>query len=423
VLCAMFAAASRGYIFMSENRKRVLFVHHGSGMGGAPQLLLKFLLRLDTQKYKPVVWCIRRSSASDLFEQHRFKVIIDTAACPFLHISDGFYGFRHPHLVIKMLWGQIRSYFTAKKIFKEINPDLIHINSVVVPGILRAAYEQECPVIVNILECVHAGYTGFRKNIIIKKTLKWGDYFVFMLESEAKKWKVLGNENVVVVYDFIEQVSGVGCQVSGTDYRLPITNNQLPSIGYLGRFTKAKGVHYLLESLGILKQRGIKFHAYLIGPFAEMPLENQKSKIKNYVGRLPYFDLLNLIVKRENIEEEVTFTGEVTNVHEVITQLDVLAAPFTESHFSRLCGEAAMAGKVIVSFDIDGPGEEIIDGETGFLVKPFNVKEFADKLELALTKPDLRKEMEGKAKEHGKKVFDADKNFAKVMELYGKAFG
>jgi len=387
-------------------------------MGGAPQLLLEFMLRLDMQKYEPMVWCIRKSSASELFEQHGFKVVIDTDACPFLHISDGFYGFRHPHLVLKMVYGQFRSYFTARKVFKEVNPDLIHINSVVVPGILRAAAKYNCPVIVNILECVHPGYTGFRKNILIRKTLKWGDFFVFMLKSEAKKWRVLNDDNVVVVYDFIEQVSGVGWQVSGsnTNCKLQIANCELPSIGYLGRFTKAKGVHYLLEALGILKRRGIKFHALLIGALPQ-------SSIKNHIRRLPYLDLLNLIIKRENLEKNVSFTGEITNVTAVISQLDVLAAPFTEPHFSRLCGEAAMAGKVIIAFDIDGPGEEIIDGETGFLVKPFNVNEFADKLETALTNPEMRKMMEAKAPEHAKKVFEADKNFEKVMELYVKALG
>ena len=419
---------------MTENRKKILFVHHGSGMGGAPQLLLKFLLRLDLQKFEPVIWCIRKSSASEMFEDHGFKVIINTNACPFLHISDGFYGFRHPHLVFKMVFGQLRSYFTAKKIFKKINPDLIHINSVVVPGILRAASKQNCQVIVNILECVHSGYTGFRKNFLIRKTLKWGDSFVFMLESEAEKWGVLNDDNVVVVYDFIEPSSEVRVQKS--NFKFQISNNKFPTIGYLGRFTKAKGVHYLLESLGILKRRGINFQAYLIGPLPsktsplfplhgstsspakENIIKNQKSKIKNYLGRLPYLDLLNSIIKKENLEDEVSFTGEVTNVLKIISQLDVLAAPFTEPHFSRLCGEAAMIGKVIVAFDIDGPGEEIIDGETGFLVKPFDVKEFADKLEVALTNLEMRKEMGRKAINHAKKVFDADKNFEKVMKLY-----
>ena len=94
---------------MSNGRKKILFVHHGSGMGGAPQLLLELLKRLDKEKYDPVVWCIRRSSASELFARSGYRVIVDERAIPFLHISDGFYGIRKPHLVYRMTKGQFTS--------------------------------------------------------------------------------------------------------------------------------------------------------------------------------------------------------------------------------------------------------------------------------------------------------------------------
>ena len=68
---------------MADARKKILFVHHGSGMGGAPQLLLELLRHLDKEKYDPVIWCIRKSSASDLFERSGYRVIIDQRAIPF----------------------------------------------------------------------------------------------------------------------------------------------------------------------------------------------------------------------------------------------------------------------------------------------------------------------------------------------------
>jgi len=104
-------------------------------------------------------------------------------------------------------------------------------------------------------------------------------------------------------------------------------------------------------------------------------------------------------------------------VANIVAQFDALAAPFTEPHFSRLCGEAAAAGKVIVAFDICGPGEEIINEETGFLVKPFDEEEFAKKLELLIKSPEIKSQMEEKAAEYALKVFDADANFSKVMKL------
>ena len=402
---------------MIKNKIKILFVHHGSGMGGAPQLLLKFLIRLDLDKYDPVIWCIRKSSASDLFESHGFKVIINQKACPFLHISDGFYGFRHPHLVFKMLKGQFISYYTAKKIFKSVNPDVIYLNSVVIPGILCAASKFKAKVVVNVLEAVCDGYIGFRKKLLINKSLKWGDYFVFMLKSEAEKWGVGDKPNITVVYDFIETERFRKIIPSDELRKKYSVKNKSFLIGYLGRFTKAKGVHHLLHSLGIIKRNGCDFHVLLVGPVHDSLKRNIKEKVSNFLGKTSYIEQLRNIIKNENLENNVTFTGEITNVAETVAQFDALAAPFTEPHFSRLCGEAAAAGKVIIAFDICGPGEEIINNDTGFLIKPFDEKQFAEKLEFLINNPEKRKKMESNASEYAVKVFDADINFSKVMRM------
>jgi len=229
---------------MTDNRKKILFVHHGSGMGGAPQLLLKFLVRLDLEKY-------------------------NQNACPFLHISDGFYGIRHPHLILKMSWGQIKSYRAAKKILNTEKPDIISV-------------------------C--AGYTGFRKSLLIKKSLKWGDKFVFMLKSEAEKWGVADASNITVVYDFIETEKFRNISANNELREKYSINKNTFLIGYLGRFTKAKGVHHLLRAAGMLKQKGMK------------------AKLSGYLGKKPYIEQLKKIIKDENLENNVTFTGEMTDV-------------------------------------------------------------------------------------------------------------
>jgi len=402
---------------MTDDKKKILFVHHGSGMGGAPQLLLKFLVRLDLNKYDPVIWCIRESSASELFESHGFEVIINQNACPFLHISDGFYGIRHPHLVFKMIRGQFISYHTAKKIFKSVNPDIIYLNSIVIPGILCAASKFKAKVVVNVLEAVCDGYTGFRKRLLINKSLKWGDYFVFMLKSEAEKWGVADKPNITIVYDFIETEKFRKIIPNDELRKKYSVNNVTFLLGYLGRFTKAKGVHHLLNALGIIKRNGYDFHVLLVGPVPNSSKRNIKDKISKLLGKKSYVEQLHNIIKNQNLENYVSFTGEITNVAEIVAQFDALAAPFTEPHFSRLCGEAAAAGKVITAFDICGPGEEIINNDTGFLVKPFDEKQFAEKLELLINNPEIRKKMEKNAAEYAVKVFDADINFSKVMRM------
>jgi glycosyltransferase involved in cell wall biosynthesis len=377
-------------------------------MGGAPQLLLTFLLKLDMTAYDPVVWCIRRSSASELFEQHGFKVVINEKAIPFLHISDGFYGVRHPHLVGKMLFGQIRSYFTARKIFSEIQPDIIHLNSSVLPGILCAASRYPGRVIVNILECLHPGYTGFRRWLVKTLTRKWGDFFVFMLPSEAERWDLHNEPNTIVVFDFID-IDAFAHSGELSELRDEYgVGRDMPLIGYFGRFTPSKGIHLLLRALGKLRAQNVSFHAVLVGP--------EVTEIRS--RRFKRQSTLKEIIAEEHLEKHVTFTGERLAVEKLVAQCDILAIPFTEPHFSRLCGEAAAAGRPAVAFAIDGPGEEIIDGQTGLLVKPFDIDDLAEKLTYLCEKPDERLRMGTAASRLGKTVFNGDRNVEQVFSLY-----
>ncbi len=397
---------------MNAKRTRIVFVHHGTGMGGAPQLLLRLLQRLDPARFDPVVWCIRTSSASALFEQHGFRVVYEAHVTPFLHISDGFYGLRHPHRVVKMLWGQLASFRTARRMFAALQPDVIHLNSVVLPGVLCAAARVGCPVFVNVLECLHPGYTGLRRAVQRWLTKRWADYFVFMLPSEARRWGMAHAPNAVAVFDFIDlspyQRPARTTPLRST-YAVPAAT---PLIGYFGRFTPAKGVHVLVQALSLLARRGVAFQAFLVGPVPPAPTT------RSWFRRTPYISRLRTIIAQENLQQQVTFTDEFTNVDDAVRECDVLVVPFTEPHFSRLCAEAAAAGRVAVAFAIDGPGEEIIDQKTGLLVTPFDPADLADKLALLLGDAPLRARLGAAAQAHAAQVFDAERNMEHVLRLY-----
>ncbi|MBO7448253.1 glycosyltransferase [bacterium] len=401
---------------MADARKKILFVHHGSGMGGAPQLLLELLRHLDKEKYDPVIWCIRKSSASDLFEKNGYKVIIDQRAIPFLHISDGFYGIKKPHLIYRMTKGQFTSYRTAKRIFKEVNPDLIHINTIVVPGILKAAHATGKPVVVNVLEVLSHGYVGFRRMLMRHYTKRWGNAFVFMLPSEHRRWRIRKDVPTTDVFDFID-VKAYQNVEPDANFRNTLVGDDPDKklIGYFGRFTRAKGVHKLLKAAALLKARGVNFHLALVGPI-ELPKEYPLWR--RITNMLSWSDKLRALTDRLAIWDKVTYCGPSTHVDPLVSACDVLAVPFLEPHFSRLIAEASSAGKPAVAFDIDGPGEEIIPGETGLTVKPFDHKALADALQRLIEDDELRINCGKEAAEFAKRSFDAETNARKVFALY-----
>ena len=88
--------------------------------------------------------------------------------------------------------------------------------------------------------------------------------------------------------------------------------------------------------------------------------------------------------------------------------------------FPMVLLEAASMSLPIVAFDCKtGPNEIIYDGENGFLVKPENVEQFADKLMILMKNDEMRAEMGHKAYESSK-LFTIDKIVERWMDLLEK---
>ena len=51
-------------------KKKILYIHHGKGIGGAPLSLLYLIESLDKQKYHPIVLFLHYSEVVDLDRTH-----------------------------------------------------------------------------------------------------------------------------------------------------------------------------------------------------------------------------------------------------------------------------------------------------------------------------------------------------------------
>jgi glycosyltransferase involved in cell wall biosynthesis len=75
---------------------------------------------------------------------------------------------------------------------------------------------------------------------------------------------------------------------------------------------------------------------------------------------------------------------------------------------SNVLIEYAVAGLPAVAFDVGGNPEVIEDGETGYLVKPYDVNELAEKVDLLLSDPDLRRRLGRHASQRAQERFSAE---------------
>jgi glycosyltransferase involved in cell wall biosynthesis len=95
----------------------------------------------------------------------------------------------------------------------------------------------------------------------------------------------------------------------------------------------------------------------------------------------------------------------------------VLHASFMEA-FGMVVAEAQASAKPVVVARSAGTEFIVEDGETGFIVDPFDVDAYVGKLKLLLENPKLRQEMGRKGRERMKKLLDPERIFEESTRFY-----
>ena len=145
-------------------------------------------------------------------------------------------------------------------------------------------------------------------------------------------------------------------------------------VGYAGRLSDEKGIHYLVEAGSILKGKGEAFKILIIG-------DGPKRK-----------ELENLAIEK-GLEKEILFAGFQTNVGEWLPALDVFVLPSLTEGTPMALLEAMAVGIPIVATHVGGVPMILEDGVAGFLVAPANPEGLAEKLEVLLERPSLRRQL------------------------------
>lgn len=173
------------------------------------------------------------------------------------------------------------------------------------------------------------------------------------------------------------------------------------TIFYAGRLVRWKGVQYLLDATAHLSRT-----------------HNVRLLI---AGEGEYRPVLEQYARDLGIADRVNFLRSISPsaLAPYYAIADVVAlASYANETFSIMSAEAMACARPVVASRFGGIPEVIADGETGFLAKPQDPFDFAEKIKLLLDNAALREHLGQCGRDRVMKLFTWDAVTARVLAAY-----
>ena len=305
----------------------------------------------------------------------------------------------------------VATYRLSKKI-KAINPDLVfsYFSKPVIFGTL-AAKLAKVPRVIGMLEGL--GYTfteqpeGLsKKTQLIKKiqvflykiALPQLDQLIFLNPDDPKD--LLGKYAINVKN--VEVLGGIGLNLDQYKYSINYSNNI--SFIFIARLLAEKGIHDYIKAAKIVKAQYPDTKFTVLGAIDKLALGSLKE------------EELEGLVKTNIIE----YPGYVSNVSEWIENSSVFVLPsYYREGVPRSTQEAMAIGRAIITTDVPGCRETVVDGVNGFLVPKWNPEALAEKMIYFIEHPEQTQVMGAESYKIAIEKFDASKVNEKLINFLG----
>lgn len=305
----------------------------------------------------------------------------------------------------------IATYQLSNKI-KAINPDLVfsYFSKPVIFGTLAAKLAQ-VPRVIGMLEGL--GYTfteqpeGLsKKTQLIKKiqvflykiALPQLDQLIFLNPDDPKDLL----EKYAIQVKKVEVLGGIGLNLHHYKYSENFNSNI--SFIFIARLLAEKGIHDYIKAAKIVKEKYPSVKFTVLGAID-----------KEALGSLKEEELENLV--KTNIIE---YPGHVSNVSEWIENSSVFVLPsYYREGVPRSTQEAMAIGRAIITTDVPGCRETVVDGVNGFLVPKWNPEALAEKMIYFIEHPEQVRLMGAESYKIAVEKFDAEKVNQRLVNILG----
>lgn len=244
---------------------------------------------------------------------------------------------------------------------------------------------------------------GLKKNIVIRiqvllyrLAFPFLDELIFLNNDDPK--------DLIDRYQLkvrkVQVLGGIGLDLKKYLYSKPPSRK----VGFIfvGRLLAEKGVREYVAAAKLVKCRYPSVKFFMLGDLDEA---NPGALSRGELGQL----IRNGVV---------IHPGHVEDVRGWLEQSSVFVLPSYREGVPRSTQEAMAMGRPVITTDVPGCRDTVVDGENGFIIPPFSVPDLVDKMVYFIENPDRIESMGLASYAMAQASFDAVKVNSRLVEYF-----
>ena len=298
-----------------------------------------------------------------------------------------------------------------RRILRELKPHVVHTHSSKA-GILGrwAAHAERVPVVVHTIHGLpfHPYESWWRNALYVRlerMAARWTHRIVSVADAmtdQAVAAGVATREKFLTVYSGMETETFLdsGPLRAATRAAFGFGDEDFV-VGKVARLFDLKGHQYVIEAAPRILQRHPSVRFLFVGDgLLHRTLERQAERL--------------------GVRDRIVFAGLVpaSRVPAHLSAMDALVHASLREGLARVLPQALLAGKPVVSFDVDGAREVVRDGETGRLVPPKSVDALVAALLDVIERPTESAAMAARGRELCRARFPWQAMVEQLIRLY-----
>jgi lipopolysaccharide/colanic/teichoic acid biosynthesis glycosyltransferase len=230
-------------------------------------------------------------------------------------------------------------------------------------------------------------------NFLYRTGLFFSTTVIFLNRDDIDLFKSYGlvNANKVV------NLGGIGVNLKDWTPE-PLVKSPITFL-FVGRLLREKGIYEFVEAIKIIHNEGLSARFVVLGGIDSNPGALNEDQIKAWVE-----------------DDLFEWPGHV-DVKEWIEQSSVFVLPSYREGVPRSAQEAMAMGRPVITTDVPGCRDTVIDGQNGYLIPPFDAEALANAFKKFINDPESIEAMGKQSRFIAEREFDVEKKDLQLLEI------